>query len=31
MQFSGIDEIEDLHHDKGIEDESEMPGIYSSG
>lgn len=27
MQFPRIDEIEDLHHDKCVEDEGEMPGI----
>jgi hypothetical protein len=30
MQFSGVDEVEDLHHHKSVEDESEMTGIGPS-
>lgn len=29
MKFFGIDEVKNLHHDEGIEDESKMPRKYS--
>ncbi len=28
MQFTAVHEIEHLHHDEGVEDEGEMPGVY---
>ena len=30
MQFSGVEEVEHLHHDKGVENEGEVPASYST-
>lgn len=27
MKFSGVEEVEDLHHNKGVEDKCEMPRV----
>lgn len=27
MEFSSVEEIEDLHENEGVEDESEVPGV----
>lgn len=31
MDFSGVDKIEDLHHDKGVKNKGEVPGVVISG
>ena len=31
MNFAGVDEIEDLHHDKGVKNEGEVPGVVVCG
>lgn len=28
MEFSAVQEVKDLHHDKAVEDEGKMPRIY---